>query len=82
MDAARASHPDAPQLKPSDHASYVRRMDPIRAVAYANYPNVALHRAVMRVLIDNRARGARPRMGLAEIAARRSRRARTRSPTR
>ena len=45
-------------------------MDPIRAVAYANYPNVALHRAVMRVLIDNRARGARPRMGLAEIAAR------------
>ena len=45
-------------------------MDPIRAVAYANYPNVALHRAVMRVLIDNRARGARPRMGLTEIAAR------------
>jgi uncharacterized protein (TIGR02677 family) len=45
-------------------------MDPIRAVAYANYPNVALHRALMRVLLDNRARGARPRMGLAEIAAR------------
>ena len=41
----------------------------VRAVAYANYPNVALHRAVMRALIDNRARGARPRMSLTEIAA-------------
>jgi len=41
----------------------------VRAVAYANYPNVALHRAVMRALIDNRARGARPRMSLTEVAA-------------
>jgi uncharacterized protein (TIGR02677 family) len=42
----------------------------IRAVAYANYPNVALHRAVMRVLIDNRARGAKLRLSLTEITAR------------
>ena len=40
---------------------------PIRAVAYANYPNVALHRAVMRALLDNRARGARLRLSLTEI---------------
>ncbi len=41
----------------------------IRAVAYANYPNVALHRAVMRALLDNRARGARLRLSLTEIVA-------------
>jgi uncharacterized protein (TIGR02677 family) len=44
-------------------------MDPIRAVAYANYPNVALHRAVMRALLDNRARGGRLRLSLTEIVA-------------
>ena len=41
----------------------------VRAVAYANYPNVALHRAVMRALLDNRARGARLRLSLTEIVA-------------
>jgi uncharacterized protein (TIGR02677 family) len=44
-------------------------VDSIRAVAYANYPNVALHRAVMRALLDNRARGAKLRLSLTEIAA-------------
>jgi uncharacterized protein (TIGR02677 family) len=43
-------------------------LGPVRAVAYATYPNAALHRAVMRALIENRARGARPRMSLTEIA--------------
>jgi uncharacterized protein (TIGR02677 family) len=43
-------------------------MDPaIRAVAYANYPNAPLHRAVLRVLIEHRARG---RLGVADIHAR------------
>jgi uncharacterized protein (TIGR02677 family) len=41
----------------------------VRAVAYANYPNVALHRAVMRALLDNRARGARLRLSLTEVVA-------------
>lgn len=42
-------------------------LGPVRAVAYANWPNVVLHRAVMRVLLANRGRGAKLRMTVTEI---------------
>src|SRR3954453_7567285 len=58
----------AQEHKPSAAPRTLGGVDSIRAVAYANYPNVALHRAVMRALLDNRARGAKLRLSLTEIA--------------
>jgi uncharacterized protein (TIGR02677 family) len=42
---------------------------PVRAVAYANWPKVVLHRAVLRALLDNRERGSRLRLPLTDLAA-------------
>lgn len=42
-------------------------LGPVRAVAYANWQNVVLHRAVMRALLANRTRGTTLRMTVTEI---------------
>lgn len=47
--------------------SYRVDLGPVRAVAYANWQNVVLHRAVMRALLANRARGTTLRMTVTEV---------------